>query len=99
MSGSALKAQVLNMIAPKSDPNDDESQEGASIFEFNDTEFFGSVSGKNLVVKGEGGEIFGGVMANIFRAKDTSVHQDLALKGSNLMNAGGWSLEGVHQVR
>lgn len=99
MSGSALKAQVLNMIAPKSDPKDDESQEGASIFEFNDTEFFGSVSGKNLVVKGEGGEIFGGVMANIFRAKDTSVHQDLALKGSNLMNAGGWSLEGVHQVR
>jgi hypothetical protein len=98
-SATTLEAYVRRIIAPLADPTDPASQEGASVLEMNGGELHGSISGKNLVVKGQGGEIFGGVMANVFRADSTDIHQDLALKGSNLMNAGGWALEGVHQLR
>lgn len=98
-SGSSLRDYVSRLVAPNPEAKNPETQEGASVLNFNETEFYGSVSGKNLVVKGKGGEIFGGVMANVVRAEGTDLHQDLALKGSNLMNAGGWSLEGVHQLR
>ncbi len=87
------------IIAPYTDPDDPSSREGASQLEINGGEFYGSVAGKNLIVTGKGGDIFGAVMANVFKVNNTKVHQDLALKGSNLMNAGGWALEGVHQVR
>lgn len=90
---------VGRIIAPYGDPDDPTSREGASQLEINGGEFYGSVAGKNLIVTGQGGDIFGAVMANVFKVNNTKVHQDLALKGSNLMNAGGWALEGVHQVR
>jgi hypothetical protein len=38
-------------------------------------------------------------LANVVKSQGTNIHQDLALKGSNLMNSGGWALEGVHQLR
>lgn len=57
------------------------------------------MSGKNLVVQATDAGIFGSVMANVVKSQGADLHQDLALKGSNLMNAGGWALEGVHQVR
>lgn len=98
-SGLTLEAYVRGLLAPLSDPDDPESQEGASVLEMNGGKFFGSVSGKNLVVQGDGGEVFGGIMANIVHSQGMDIHQDLALKGSNLMNAGGWALEGVHQIR
>ena len=63
------------------------------------TKLWGSVSGSNLIVNSSGGDIFGAVMANVFTGNNTKLHQDLALKGSNLMNAGGWDLEGVTQIR
>lgn len=98
-SATTVEDYVGKIIAPYSDPEDPESREGASQLQIEGGQFFGSVAGKNLVVTGKGGEIFGGVMANVFKVNNTKIHQDLALKGSNLMNAGGWALEGVHQVR
>ena len=100
---TSLPAYIRSILAPTIDPTlpdtDENASEGASVLEINGGELFGSISGKNLVVLGNGGDIFGGVMANVVKSASTNIHQDLALKGSNLMNSGGWSLEGVHQVR
>ena len=63
------------------------------------TKYYGSISGANLVAQMDGGEIFGSIMGNVITGKNAKLHQDLALKGSNLMAAGGWQLESVHQVR
>ena len=90
---------MKGLLAPLADADDPDSQEGASVLEVTGGEFHGSVSGKNLVVDGKGGEIFGGIMANVVHSDGMDIHQDLALKGSNLMNAGGWALESVHQIR
>ena len=97
-ASETLEEYVKRLVAP-GDATNPETQEGASTLEINGGNFYGSISGKNLVVEGNGGEVFGGIMANVVRAENTDIHQDLALKGSNLMNAGGWALEGVHQVR
>lgn len=93
------ESYVHNILSPVADPEDPESREGASLLEINGGTFRGSISGKNLVTLANGAEVFGGMMANIINFKGGAIHQDLALKGSNLMNAGGWALEGVHQVR
>lgn len=97
-TGSA-EDYVKSILTPIADVDDPESREGASLLEIHGGSFHGSISGKNLVTLSRGGEIFGGVMANIISFKGGAIHQDLALKGSNLMNAGGWTLEGVHQLR
>jgi hypothetical protein len=98
-----LPAYIRSILSPVVDPSlpadDPNAREGASVLEMNGGEFYGSVSGKNLVVLGNGGDIYGSMMANVVKSQGTNIHQDLALKGSNLMNAGGWALEGVHQVR
>lgn len=98
-SGSSAGDYVRSILTPVSDPENPESREGASLLEIHGGSFHGSISGKNLVTLSRGGEIFGGVMANVISLKGGAIHQDLALKGSNLMNAGGWTLEGVHQLR
>lgn len=77
----------------------DQYEQGASSLEINGGTFRGSISGKSLVVQGSGGDVFGSMMANIIKLNGTYLHQDLALKGSKLMNAGGWSLESVRQIR
>ena len=61
--------------------------------------FSGSISGKNLVAQVDGSEIFGSVMGSVIKGHNAKIHQDLALKGSNLMVAGGWLIEDVHQIR
>jgi hypothetical protein len=98
-SAASLPAYVRSIIAPGADSTDPDSAEGASVLEVRGSKVFATIAGKNLIVEGQGGEIYGGVMANIFRVNGTDIHQDLSLKGSNLMNAGGWALEGVHQLR
>ena len=86
-----------NMIAP---PKTGGGREGFSVLESRGgTEIRGSISGRALVADMQGSELFGSIMANVVRADNSKVHQDLALKGSNLMAAGGWALESVHQVR
>lgn len=98
-AATTLPEYVRQIVAPVGDPTDPETAEGASILEVNGGKVFATIAGKNLVVEGNGGEIFGGVMANVVRGNGTDIHQDLSLKGSNLMNSGGWALEGVHQLR
>ncbi len=97
-SGSAGD-HVRNILVPATDPTDKSVKEGASLLEIKGGSFHGSISGKNLVALTQGAEVYGGIMANVVNVKGGSLHQDLALKGSNLMNSGGWSLEGVHQIR
>jgi hypothetical protein len=63
------------------------------------TQVHGSISGRNLVATMDGGEIFGSIMGNVIHGNNSQIHQDLALKGSNVMAAGGWALEGVHKIR
>ncbi len=98
-TSGGITAYVRSILTPSSDPEDSDAQEGASLLELRGGSFRGSISGKNLVTLADGAEIFGGVMANVISMEGGAIHQDLALKGSNLMNAGGWSLEGVHQIR
>lgn len=98
-SGSDHEAYVHNILAPARDPKNPKEREGASLLDIRGGSFHGSISGKNLVTLAQNAEIFGGMMANVIKMDGGAIHQDLALKGSNLMNAGGWSLEGVHQVR
>lgn len=87
-------------ISPKSIGKSGEERRGYSQLEISGTtEVHGSISGHNLVSVMNGGEIFGSIMGNVIYGENSKVHQDLALKGSNLMAAGGWKLEGVHQVR
>lgn len=95
-SGGSLEETVRNILTPA--VGEDET-EGASLLEVTGGNLVASISGKNLIARTHGGEIFGGIMANVVKAQGTELHQDLALKGSNLMNSGGWSLEGVHQIR
>lgn len=98
-SGGSIGDRVRNILVPATDPTDQTSKEGASLLEINGGSFHGSISGKNLVALTRGAEVYGGIMANVVNVKGGALHQDLALKGSNLMNSGGWSLEGVHQIR
>lgn len=98
-SAGGLEGYVHNLLAPARDPKDPKVREGMSLLDMTGGSFHGSISGKNLVTITSGANIFGGMMANVISVQGGSIHQDLALKGSNLMNAGGWSLEGVHQVR
>jgi len=96
--GQDLEQDARELIAPKL--GGDEGRAGFSTLELRgDSEVYGSISGKNLVADLKGGEIFGSIMANVVKGNNAKIHQDLALKGSNLMTAGGWKLEGVHQVR
>lgn len=102
-TAATLEEYVKSILAPTVDPtlpaDHPDHREGASVLEINGGSVVGSISGKNLVVNANGGEIFGGVMANVVKSQGAKIHQDLALKGSNLMNAGGWALEGLHQLR
>ena len=95
----SLAEYVRGIVSPSNDAGDETTREGASLLEINGGSFHGSISGKNLVTLTNGAEVYGGIMANVVSVKGGSIHQDLALKGSNLMNSGGWSLEGVHQIR
>ncbi len=95
-TAGSLEERVRNILTPR--VSEDET-EGASLLEVTGGNLVASISGKNLITRTSGGEIFGGIMANVVKSKGTQLHQDLALKGSNLMNSGGWSLEGVHQIR
>lgn len=95
-----LPAEVLkSILSPQlsKDPND---RNGFSFLEVTgDSKVHAGISGASLVANFQDSEIFGSVMGNIVRGQDTKIHQDLSLKGSNLMVGGGWILEGVHQVR
>lgn len=92
--------QFKDDISPRSRGESGETRRGFSQLEISGTtEVHGSISGHNLVSIMNGGEIFGSIMGNVIYGENSQVHQDLALKGSNLMAAGGWKLEGVHQVR
>ena len=100
--GDALSTEAAkNLISPMLSNSDPKlGRTGFSYLEVSgDTKFHGSISGQNLVGQMNGGEIFGSIMGNIINGRNAKIHQDLALKGSNLMNAGGWKLEGVHQIR
>ena len=100
--GDALSEEAAkNIVSPLLSTSDPKlGRTGFSYLEVSgDTKFHGSISGQNLVGQMEGGEIFGSIMGNIINGENAKIHQDLALKGSNLMNAGGWKLEGVHQIR
>lgn len=98
-SGS-VSPEILKSIISRqlgSDPND---REGFSYLEVTgDSKLRGGISGSSLVANFKNSEIFGSVMGNIVRGENTKIHQDLSLKGSNLMVGGGWILEGVHQLR
>lgn len=92
-----FKDDISPRIADKDDPD---KRRGFSKLEISgETQVHGSISGHNLVSVMNGGEIFGSIMGNVIYGENSKVHQDLALKGSNIMASGGWKLEGVHQVR
>lgn len=92
---------IKNQIAPPVTGESGESKRsGFSHLKITgNTKLFGSISGNNLVTTMNGGEVFGSIMANVIKGEGAKLHQDLSLKGSNLMTAGGWKLEGVHQLR
>lgn len=80
----------------KRDPDD----EGYSYLEVRGkSQVNGTIAGENLIALINNSDIYGGIMGDIISAKNSGIHQDLALKGSRLMTAGGWKLEGVHQIR
>lgn len=96
-AGGAIGAlQTANAIAPL---NSEGERKGFSLLEMEGSTVSGSISGEGLVAIGQGGDIFGSIMGNVVKGRNMSVHQDVALKGSNLMAAGGWKLESVHQLR
>jgi hypothetical protein len=98
--GADLPENPKDEISPPIPNSPDRERRGFSLLEVSgNTKIHGSISGRNLVANMQGGEIFGSIMGNIVKGEGSKIHQDLALKGSNLMNAGGWKLEGVHQVR
>lgn len=91
-------ANLLSPLISRSDPS--RGRRGFSYLEVSgSSDIMGSLSGRNLVGKMNGGQIYGSIMANIIDGNNAKIHQDLSLKGANLMNAGGWKLEGVHQIR
>ena len=97
--GATLEEKVRGIIAPGTNTPVTEDDEGTSVLRTNGAQITGSVSGKNFVTIANGGDLYGGIMGNVIIGNSTRIHQDLSLKGSNLMATGGWSLEGVHQLR
>lgn len=97
MEIAAFKNSISPLVSTESS---EPERQGFSQLEISgSTEYHGSISGRNLVAMMSGGEIFGSIMGNVIQGDNFKLHQDLALKGSNLMAAGGWALEGVHQIR
>ncbi|MCA9791739.1 MAG: hypothetical protein KC910_08085 [Candidatus Eremiobacteraeota bacterium] len=70
-----------------------------SFADFGNSDIQACTAGRNLVGKVHGGEYFGAIMAQDFFLSNTKLHQDLSLKGANLLTAGNWALEGVHEVK
>ena len=100
LSGATAEEIMKNMISPKAGDASGTERAGYSQLEITgNTEYYGSISGANLVAHMTGGQIFGSIMGNIIYGENAQIHQDLALKGSNLMASGGWQLESVHQIR
>ena len=100
IGGATGEEIIKNMISPKAGDASGTERSGYSQLEITgSTEYYGSISGANLVAHMTGGQIFGSIMGNIIYGENTQIHQDLALKGSNLMASGGWQLESVHQIR
>lgn len=98
-AGGVSPDAVKAMISPQLSSNTSE-REGFSFLDIKgESEVHGGISGNNLVANFQNSEIFGSVMGNIVKAQNAKIHQDLSLKGSNLMVGGEWILEGVHQIR
>lgn len=100
--GAAQEGDGAEPVEPQApvDPDSTAERQGFSKLKISgNTKYYGSISGANLVAQMDGGEIFGSIMGNVITGNNAKLHQDLALKGSNLMAAGGWQLESVHQVR
>ncbi len=90
---------IKDMIAPPDDPLVPTGpREGTSILTMTNTQFFGNISGKNMIADVSGGDMFGAAMSNVILGNNVKFQQDLSLKGSKLMTAGGWEL-GIHQIR
>ena len=86
-------ANQLNGII---DPND---MPGFSFFDFSNSNIQAATVGRKAVGQVSGGEYFGALMGHDIKLNNMDLHQDLSLAGTDLMAAGNWALEGVHEVK
>ncbi len=70
-----------------------------SFLDYTGSDITATTAGHNLVGTMDETDYYGAIMAYDFFVNGGALHQDLSLKGTDLLTAGNWALEGVHEVQ